>query len=315
MTVLFNSSRPLGRCENLTAIWDAYDGPKRFFQGGFADVSPFAECDVVVTDEFVRAKAPHQAVVMVEHGLRMKRYGLDQPHGVYTPEACRLVDWFVSPSEQSRRWDASAAGIPVERCLPLGFPRTDAYIGKRKGDGGTFLADYDRAYLFAPTFRASWEPEAPEIDWAVIDNQMDDGEILVVKRHMLTGRSIADGEYEHIVEVDSSEPSVPYLIDCDAVMTDYSSIALDGYVFGKPCLLYCPDRAGYMESRGTYMDYPRAYSSRYLMAEYHDAIIPLLRRACCEGMRDVDLDCRDAVAGACDGHSTERVIEFIRSLT
>ena len=30
--VLFASRRPLGRCENITAIYEAYDGDKEFVQ-------------------------------------------------------------------------------------------------------------------------------------------------------------------------------------------------------------------------------------------------------------------------------------------
>lgn len=312
--VLFNSSRPLGRCENLTAVWKAYDGPKRFVQGGFADVSGY-QCDVVMTDEFVRRKRPGQKVVMIEHGLvGMKRYGLDQPHGVYTPESCTLVDWFVTSSEHGREYNASAAGIPVERCPALGFPRTDAYMGKRKGDGGTFLAKFDRTYLFAPTFRASWEPRAPEIDWAALDAQLDDDEVLVVKRHMVTGGRVTGSAYAHIVEVDSSEPSTPYLIDCDVVITDYSSIVLDGYVLGKPSVLFAPDDdlAAYRSARGFYMDYPGGYG--HVRAKGAGSLAVAARLAAMEGMNDVERTCLERTAGACDGRATERVVELVRGL-
>ena len=61
---LFNSARSLGRCENITAVWDAYTGEKRFIGGakglgGFIDVSNEPE-RVIVTDEFVKAKRPDQ---------------------------------------------------------------------------------------------------------------------------------------------------------------------------------------------------------------------------------------------------------------
>ena len=315
MTVLFNSSRPLGRCENLTAVWDAYDGPKLFVQEGFADVSQHG-CAVVVTDEFVRRKRSGQTVVMVEHAISGgKLYGVDQPHGVYTREACGLTDWYVTSSEGTRAFAASAAGIPIERCLPLGLPRTDAYFGKRKGDGRTFLAKFQRAYLFAPTFRASWEPEAPGIDWDAIDAQLDDDEILVVKRHMITGEPMLGGSYAHIAEVDSSEPSTPYLIDCDAAITDYSSIVLDGYVLGKPSVLFAPDDdlAAYEAARGFYMDYPGGYG--HVRAKDAGSIVMCARLAALEGMNGVERTCLERTAGACDGRSTGRVIELVRSLT
>lgn len=314
MTVLFNSSRPLGRCENLTAVWDAWDGPKKFAMGGFADVSPF-DCDVVVTDEFVRRKRAGQTVVMLEHGLvGMKRYGLDQPHGVYAPEACGLVDWFITPSEHGRKFNASAAGISVERCPALGFPRTDAYFGKKKGDGHTFLAKFPRAYLFAPTFRASWEPKAPRIDWHEVDAQLEDDEIMAVKRHMVTRDALAGGGFAHIVEVDPELSSTPYLTDCDVVITDYSSIVFDGYLLGKPSVLFAPDGdlAAYEAERGFYMRYPSDYG--HVRCKGAGVLVMSARIAALEGMNGVERRCLERTAGACDGHSTERVVDLIRSL-
>ena len=312
--VLFNSSRPLGRCENVTAVWDAYDGPKRFGQVGFGDVSRFPQ-RVVVTDEFVRSKRHDQTIVMVEHGITGgKLYGVAQPHGVYTSETCGLTDYYVVTSEQTREIGAASAGIPVGRVLPLGLPRTDAYHGKRRGDGGTFLAGFVRAYLYVPTFRASWEPPAPEIDWAALDAQMGDDEILVVKRHMATGRPMLGGSYAHVFEVDCSEPSTPYLIDCDVVVTDYSSILFDGYMLGKPSVLMAEpaDVAAYMEARGMSYTFPSEYG--HVVCRSTDAMVLSARTAALDGMGRVECACLQRTASACDGRATERVVELVRRL-
>ena len=59
MTVLFISSRPMPRCENITAVYEAYDGDKIFNRmynrtsdilSGKKDV----DYDLVVTDELVK---------------------------------------------------------------------------------------------------------------------------------------------------------------------------------------------------------------------------------------------------------------------
>ena len=70
--VLFNSARPLGRCENITAVWNAYDGAKRFEQVGYGDVS-WVPHRVVVTDEFVTCKRPNQTVVMIAQRIASVR--------------------------------------------------------------------------------------------------------------------------------------------------------------------------------------------------------------------------------------------------
>ena len=314
MTVLFNSARPLGRCENLTAVWDAYDGPKRFEQGGYCDVSHHDE-HVIVSDEFVTNKREDQTVVMIAHGLTGgKLYGNDQRQGQFTPERCRLIDWYVTSSEHGRRFAASASGIPIERCVALGMPRTDAYLGKSKGDGGTFLSAFSCAYLYAPTFRASYDGRLVPHDWAAIDSLLTDDEVLVVKRHMHQRRML-DRQYAHIVEVDKSEPSTPYLIDCDVLCTDFSSILFDGYVLGKPSVLTADARDTYLTTRGMYMRYPNEYGSRSVRLAGHEReFVGLLRDAAEHGMGDAETQCLGRVADACDGHSCERVINLVRSL-
>lgn len=313
--VLFNSARPLGRCENITAVYDAYDGPKRFEQIGYGDVSWLPQ-KVVVTDEFVTCKRPNQIVVMIAHGLTGgKLYGVDQPRGQFTPDRCGLVDYYVTSSEVGRKLAASASGIPIERCVLLGMPRTDAYFGKAKGDGGTLLAKFNRAYLYAPTFRASYDEPTPRIDWAKLDAMMDDDEVLVVKPHIHQKPLVGDVEYAHVVEASKMEASTPYLIDCDVLATDFSSILFDGYVLGKPSVLTADMFDPYLESRGMYWKYPGEYGSRFIAVEGNEAkFLALLRAACETGMRGAERGCLERTASACDGHSTERVIELVESL-
>lgn len=316
-TVLFNSSRPLGRCENITAVWDAYDGPKTFVQGGFANLS--ARCErVIVTDEFLQGKSSYQVAVMIGHGLTGgKLYGEDQKRSVYIERGvCELVDWFVTSSEHGIPFAASSAHIPEDRCLPLGMPRTDAYFGVRKGDGGTPMAKFKRAYLYAPTFRSCNDDPAPLPDWSAIDEMMDDDELLVVKRHMVVRSPIlGDARYTHIIEVGNDEPSAPYLIDCDVLVTDYSTILFDAQILDKPSVLVCDDMDSFLSTRGMYMRYPEQYGSRWTRVRGNErGLLEEIRDASHTGMREADLECLRMVADACDGHSAQRVVELVKSL-
>lgn len=318
MRVLFTSTRPLGRCENLTAVWNAYQGDKEFAQIGFGDASS-SECNVIVTDEFLeRVDKPRQKVIMIAHGLTGgKLYGNDQPQGIFYGKAdsTGLVDYYVVSSEHGRQFAASASGIPIERCLPLGMPRTDAYFGKKKGDGGTVLSKYKRAYLYAPTFRAWYNKKIGSIDWPYINAMLEDDEILAVKRHMVINNTMLDGVYDHIIEIDNNVASTPYLIDCDVLITDFSSILFDGYVLGKPSVLATDEMENYLSTRGMYMDYPREYGSRCgNISQYPATIIEHARAAVVTGMRGVEQMCKEKTASACDGHSTERVIELVEKL-
>ena len=319
---LFNSARSLGRCENITAVWDAYEGDKRFVGGakglgGFIDVSNEPE-DVIVTDEFVKAKRPGQVIVMIAHGLTGgKLYGNDQPDGIFKrePGGCELTDWYVTSSEHGRRFAASAAGIPIERTVALGMPRTDAYFGVERGDGGIDWAQGRTVYLYAPTFRSRYDAPMTPPSFKRISKLLRDDEVLIFKRHMNSHANYIQTKLEHVVEVPSAAASIPYLIDCDVVATDFSSIMFDAHVLGRPVVLTADGDDPYLGTRGMYMDYPKDYASRWIAAPGNEeALVAHLRAAAETGPRWADRRCRERTAGACDGHSAERVAEFVLSL-
>lgn len=309
--VLFTSRRPLGRCENITAVYKAYQGDKDFIQenwkgrinqkiftGGFT---------TMVCDEFVNYSPG--TLIMIEHGISGgKSYGLDQPEGYHKIEYADLIDFAVCTSKDTIPLTAKSRGIPENRVLPLGMPRTDVYFGKYKGAGGTILAK-KRSYLFAPTFRNSREPPMPQIDWVKIDNMLDDNELFVIKPHMVTGSiEMPTYKFNHIIQVQANLPSTPFLIDCDVLITDYSTILFDGHILRKPVVLF-EKETGFVQQRGMYFDYPYGYSSRYVTNE--EALIETCRQA--QFQNEEDIECLERACGACDGHGTERVVKLIKA--
>jgi CDP-ribitol ribitolphosphotransferase len=117
------------------------------------------------------------------------------------------------------------------------------------------------------------------------------------------------------MELPFEEPTEFWLRSCDVMMTDYSSTMFDAYMLGKPVVLLVDDKDEYLSGRGMYHPYPDFYSSRWLYAEDNEeALVSMLREAAANGMGDAEKECLSAVAGACDGHSTERLCDLIRSL-
>lgn len=307
--ILFTSDRPLYRAENIKAVYDAYDGEKEFIQTDPWHYNPevaSTKYSLRVCDEFIFS-SPGKAV-MIGHGISGgKSFGLDQPHPYFQRKNAKLLTYVISTSEATRDLVARQSGVAIGSVLPLGMPRTDAYFGKQKGDGGTFLAE-KRSYLFAPTWRNAYEGSFPDINWDLLDALLGDGEVLVVKPHMLL-KTVLKKPYRHIVEVSSDTPSTPYLIDCDVLVTDYSSIMLDAHVLRKPVVLF-EKQKGYAESRGMYLKYPDEYASRYCTTE--ESLVYALRTAF-EPM-EADEKCREYTSAACDGHSTERVVRLIKEI-
>lgn len=307
--VLFTSRRQLGRCENITAVYNAYDGDKDFIKTNWCgELDPkimSGEYSVMVADDFV-PYSPGKLIMLTHGASGGKSYGLRQPYPYHSAQQASLIDYVVSTSEATVELEAQQHGVPVSKVLPLGMPRMDAYAGKQKGDGKTSLAG-KRAYLYAPTFRKPFEPPMPFVDWYYIDEVLSDDEVFVVKPHMVTGR-LMKSRLRHVFEAPSILPSAPYLIDCDVLITDYSSIMFDAHVLEKPVVLFEKEE-GFVQKRGMSFEYPSGYSSRYAMRE--EQLVKMLREADKPGPEDIA--CRERACGACDGHATERVVKLIRS--
>ena len=309
MAVAFVSIRNLERAENLKAVWDAYDGEKVFVQSGSRDFSPklaTEKFDLVVTDDFIpECISP---IIIIFHGAPGgKLYGLDMRGAYHTKESVKNYRYFISSSSWLIDFTARQCGTTPDKVLPLGMPRTDAYFGKKKGDGGTKYAD-KTVYLYAPTFGTLTQELT---QWNYIDSLLTDDEVLIVKNHPYVKNVPIHNMYqmEHIKRASWDELSTPYLIDCDVVITDYSSIMFDAYALGKPVVLYEKDWGTYSEKRGMSFPYPDFYSSRHAYQGY-----PMIEM-CRDALKNPDPICienKKRIMGACDGHSTERIIHLIK---
>ncbi|MCR5091026.1 MAG: CDP-glycerol glycerophosphotransferase family protein [Oscillospiraceae bacterium] len=307
--VLFAGTRPLQQTEQLKSVFDAWEGAKTFVQVDRWRHHPeirSGKYELMVCDEYP-TESPGK-IVMLSHGFAgCKLGGLDQPYPYHSAKNAHLMDWVVAAGKGVVKLQAKACGVPESSVLPLGSPRTDAYIGKRKGDGGTEFAK-KRVYFYLPTYRTREETPLPELDWGWLDSQLTDDELLAVRPHPMT-EHVLRGSWRHIREYGNKDLFSPWLMDCDVVITDYSASMIDGFLLGKPCVLLEKVR-GYTETRGMYLDYPGQYSDRYARDERE--LLRLCREA--EGLSETELACRDLLAGACDGHAVERICGLIGEL-
>ena len=314
--VLFASNHTLERSESIRAVFGAFRGPKELIRPVEA-ITDIRGYEVVVTDTLTPYVPDKDfTLVNIGHGVTGgKLYGLDEKRGVDS-RALAQTDYVVNASTKTVDIAAKQFGIPQERVVPLGFPRTDMLVGKKKGDGRTFLTRYNRAYLYAPTFRGRNDGEhLPRIDWTKLDSLLEDDEIVVVKRHYFQREPIVTQDVDRIAEVTTAEGIAPYLMDCDVLITDYSSTLFDAYMLGKPCVLLTDDMDAYLSTRGMYFDYPARYCSRWIDAEGNEEkLLGHLRAACVTGMRHTERNLLDTVADMCDGNSAKRVCDFIASL-
>ena len=321
--VLFVSALPLGRCKSMTRIYDAYDGPKEFRCGVWGMRS--AERDgfsAVVCDSLPVCIEGKRDVVSINlgHGLTGgKKYALDEgDHPWVNREALSQIDYAIATSEAGVPIVARQLGISKDRVLPLGMARTDAYFEdseRRESFMGVPLEQM-HVYLYCPTFRGLGDRgHLPAIVWNEVDRFLDDDELLVVKRHHLTPDKLTSGcDLKRVVELPFEESTEKLLRSCDVLATDYSSTMFDALMLGKPVVLLTDDMNEYLSARGMYYEYPYEYSSYGLNIEGNeDEFVGMLRFAAEFGLGFTERECLKMVAGACDGHSTDRICKFIKT--
>lgn len=306
--VLFTSQRHLCRAENIKTVYDAYKGPKEFIRLDWwrhaAEIRS-GRYRVMVTDE-IPAESPGK-VILIGHGIAgTKFYGLDEPLPYETRENAELITYVITQSPELVTQVAKQHGVEPSQVLPLGMARTDAFINAAKGQGGTGY-DHKRVYLYVPTYRRREERTFTSIDYGVINELLNDDELLLVKPHMLT-RGQLSGDYAHIREISNAEPSTPYIIDCDVLITDYSSIMMDGLAARRPVVLFSKDNS-YLSTRGMYFQYPEFYSEYYAANEYD--LIRVLRQA--EWTPAAEKK-RQFFVPTSDGKATDRVIKLIEEV-
>lgn len=298
MCVLFTSVRPIERAENLRAVYTAYDGEKQYIQrehGKPIDGIHSGRYRLVVTDGLLD-ESPGK-YLWIGHGMGAgKTIGLDHPGVPF--KRSDIITYAIASSEEMVPYVAGFLGISREQVIPLGMPRTDAYFAETKRERA------ETNHLYAPTFRAGqWMPDL-NMMWRL----MPDGHRLTVKLHMVTGNRVRS-VWQNIEVASAHVPSTPYLMDADTVITDYSSIMFDAMVLRKPVILFAKDREYYLASRGMYCPYPFSYSEFYAETEHR-----LVDRMVEARWTDHLEDRREFFCGACDGNSTKRTIELIRSM-
>lgn len=313
MTVLFISSRPMPRCENITAVYEAYQGEKIFdlMYDRTSDIlsgKKNIDYDLVITDEIIKeSKAP---VIMIYHGAALgKSYLLQRPDNWDTPgikAGSKLLAYVVTSADSSAAMMTTAhqCGVDLDIVLPLGMPRMDKYVKRPRP-----YTRRDYTYLYAPTFRTFDDEKFADIDLDIVDSLLTNDETFLVKPHMIFKHDMPENHYKHIKFVSKDEPSEPYIFKSDVLITDYSSIMFDAHAMEVPVILFEKDSEIYLKHPGMCMAYPNGYASRHTQSEAE--LVCLCRSAAILGPKNEDEKCRELAVNMCDGHATERVCDLI----
>ena len=226
-------------------------------------------------------------VVQLWHGAPHKRIHLDSPvtttvsgpapirallRRMYEHGA-RQVDLYAAGSVDAAERLRSAFRTDAGRVQVLGDPRDDALalqarnpslvaearaeIVRLLSEAGAVIDEAEAMVLYAPTWRDGEDdaaiPSASEVE--LIHAELErTGAHLVIRSHPLGVGSYgaALGPRVHLLGSDVVRDITPALGAFDAVITDYSSIAVDYALMHRPIIWFAPDAERYVHSRGLY---------------------------------------------------------------
>lgn len=250
-----------------------------------------------------------------------KKFGLDipQPKKVRDREisGASKFTWIVCSSEQVAPYYAKAFGVPQEKVLPLGSPRSDKFFEEIDTDKikTKFFTEYPelkgkRLVLYAPTFRDNADDDRvllSSVDVEAFNKRFGDDAAFLVRLHPQIHRceNMLDGAYD-VTDWDD----VGELISiCDAMITDYSSVCMDAALIGKPLYFYAFDLNKYAAERQFYFDY-ESYVPGPVARDF-STLLNLLAVGISKTYVDKLSVFREFNFGTPDGNSAKRVVDTI----
>jgi CDP-ribitol ribitolphosphotransferase len=265
--------------------------------------------------------APHRArttVVQVWHAAgALKRFGLDtvvppaEPEGTFLH---RHYDFVVASGEGCRTAWSRALRTPVERVLPLGTPRTDAFFDPAALEAArarVLAAHPDlagrRVVLWAPTFRGRGRDRtgAMGLDGSRLRTMLPaDDWMLAIKTHPNVDPAVQPTDGFDVVARPDDDLN-DWLASADVLVTDYSSSIFEWALLRRPLVLLVDDLEAYERDPGLYIDYATGMIG--VQVRNTDAAAA----AILDG--PVDAEAWDEFValniGACDGHAAERFVQ------
>lgn len=275
---------------------------------------------VIICDNFLPAascrKRKGTSVIQLWHACgAFKKFGYDTSADIpsyYKGNVLANCDLVTVSSQICVKPFSSAMRLPEKAVRPVGVSRTDLYFNDTFNQAcrDHFFSQYPDAQgkkivLWVPTFRGN--PGVASVkgldDILRARDQLKDTHYFIIKLHPHT--------QAHIEGSNCSISSEELLPVADIVITDYSSILFDAMIYKHPLVLFVPDLDEYLDNRGFYLDYNtlpglRARNLEQLLQILTDE--DLLHSS----VNKVYTDFYDKYMASCDGHSTKRIMNYIK---
>lgn len=266
-------------------------------------------------------------VINLWHGCgALKKFGCSKMQSwnnmFYPYKRFNNYSLFTVSSDKVLPYYEEATKIKFERNIlkAVGISRTDIFfepvfleLCNRK----KITLTNKKIILYAPTMRgtdlsSAYTPEF--INFELLKEKLSNEYIFLVKRHPDTldkPYSIPKSCKDFVFDVSEDGSISELIVMSDILVSDYSSLFFEWCLFDKPVLFLTPDFEDYFDNRGFYIDF------KSIVDKARCNTTPELVSA----IQNIDAydfsfvkQVRDDYMSACDGHSTERIVELMEKL-
>jgi CDP-ribitol ribitolphosphotransferase len=301
----------------------------------FSSLYHLATCRVLLLDDYyfplyVINKRKETISIQLWHACgAFKKFGYsikDKPFGP-SSDYLKIVpvhsnyDYAIVSSAEAVPHFAEAFHMDQSQVLPLGVPRTDYFFNETKLRSlvKDFLQNYPelkekKKLLYAPTFRGSGHhQEASNIplDLQTFKQNMDEDEaVLFVHLHPYMRNHVDLKDDSFFYDLTDRYSLYDLMVLSDALITDYSSVIFEYSLLKKPIYFYCPDLEEYMKERDFYYPF-----ESFVPGPISKNTVQLAKDVRQSGNLDTSQIERFSKTFIThqDGHSTDRVAEWIES--
>lgn len=235
--------------------------------------------------------------------------------------------YVITSSEKIIPFYAEAFELPKDNIIPLGQIRTDIFFNKIYLEElkKNFFNKYPnlrnkKIYLYVPTFREKNNNIISffNFDLFKLSRLMNKDEVFLYKLHPAVINIIDSNNTNTITNLKeinnnildmSNEDIMSLLVVSDVILTDYSSAFMEGLLLNKPCVFTSNDIDEY--ERGFYINYRKDLPGEIVESNKAKTLLTSLRKASINHKNYEKF--KEYHLGSCDGHSIERVVNFIKT--
>lgn len=220
-------------------------------------------------------KKEGQVITNTWHGTPLKMMGKDVEDRSFdmgnVQKNYLIADYLIYPSDYMKDIMVSAYFLEQlyqGKILCSGYPRNSVFFDedRRKAVRAELPYGNKKLYGYMPTWRGNLkdidsEKNTDQLEYffGLLDEELTDEEVFLVRLHPFISDAIDYGRYRHIQPFPEEYEPYDVLNVCDCLVTDYSSVMFDYANTGNKIILFVYDYEFYMDERGAYVslrDFP-----------------------------------------------------------